>query len=230
MDINNFKQFNSLGLDFGDNVLASVGEHIAVVCEILGARGYRIGGDEFVMVMKRSALDDLPDMSSIANLQTIEGLAKFANALLCTLGNDIRPITVRNTRVQPSLSIGLSFPSDSDESIMRVFGRANIALSIAKLEGKRQGHSFRIYDDSMSTGPQKGIELRQTCTHCGSTIQIVVHPDWTNTRPPEPLCPICTEPLKELELQTQDVTRSLDIVGPLFPDALPSSPSNHPSP
>lgn len=212
MDVNNFKRFNTESHEIGDAVLTTIGEHIGSFCDNTGAIGYRIGGDEFAVVMTVSAYDSFKKRFSEIFGTTPLLLSSFIEAFsefLGAMGGESRPVTVNGVRLRPTLSVGVAPSLDSDDDCPRVADRAGIALSVAKQDGKRQGHCFKVYDDSMKQGPKLGQSLRQTCTGCGSTITLEVHPD--KACPPAPPCPICQRPLEEMVLEMHGQ------VGPTFP-------------
>ena len=113
MDVDKFKEFNdSEGHQMGDTVLKSLGEVINVCIRKDVDAGFRYGGDEFVIVMPDTGMDQAKVCAE--RIQKQFGAFKFG---------------------QTSLSIGITEaePDDDEKSFVR---RADFAMYRSKKRGK----------------------------------------------------------------------------------------------
>lgn len=120
IDIDNFKSVNdNNGHIFGDNVICEFAAKLHSICgknnNIVG----RVGGDEFMILVKNSLLSDV---------------IRIANTISCTF----RKICIGDICSNVSCSIGIScYPSDSRD-FMKLYEYADIALYHSKQLGKNR--------------------------------------------------------------------------------------------
>ena len=136
IDLDHFKHINDLaGHDIGDYILQQVAQRLSGVAEqlpnMIGKSGsvllYRIGGDEFVMI--------LPGYDDDASLQL---LAEQVEQVLQP------PISVMAQRFNVSASIGITrFPEQAD-NLTDLVKQADIAMYEAKRTGRRQHKFFNL--------------------------------------------------------------------------------------
>lgn len=131
VDLDNFKLVNdSLGHSVGDGLLVALGQRLPQCLEGLSlpapAQVYRIGGDEFTVL--------LPQVSS---LQICE---QAAVALLAALG---QPFHIQGKEIFTSVSIGIVLTQETQSTPEQVLQRADVALHSAKHSGKSQ---FAVFD------------------------------------------------------------------------------------
>jgi diguanylate cyclase (GGDEF)-like protein len=142
IDLDDFKQVNDkYGHMFGDVVLvqtAKILEELFRPEDIVG----RIGGDEFMVLMKGAA-----DLSLVAQL------CRKLNESLLTMFVDQLPMC------KPSCSIGIAQFPDHANSYFDLFSCADRALYYAKVNGKQQYVVFDSSNDSITNG---GSALRYT--------------------------------------------------------------------
>lgn len=137
LDIVNFKQVNDgMGHFCGDQLLVQIGQRIRSLLE-KGDFIARIGGDEFIVIVPhREELD-------------IKHAAKKINQELHP------PFSVDGFELTTSASIGISqFPShglDAEQMIN--------AADIAMYWAKKSGRQFAIYNDKMSQGARRKLEI-----------------------------------------------------------------------
>ena len=139
VDLDRFKGINdSLGHEYGDNILKVVAKrmlNIAAKSDTVG----RIGGDEFVIVMK--------------NVTDFEHVSSFIAQLVALIEE---PITVRNEILRVSCSIGVStYPNDGIEptDLLRF---ADVAMYSAKNDPV---NSFRFFTESMNARAKYRLSL-----------------------------------------------------------------------
>jgi diguanylate cyclase (GGDEF)-like protein len=134
LDLDRFKQMNdSLGHLFGDFVLSQVAERlIRSIPE--GAMAARIGGDEFIVILKQQS-----------------GKAEVKATALRILDTVGAPLNLDGTEVYPRASLGISmFPEDGEDAVT-LQRRADLALYRAKSRGKNRYEFFsREIGDSVA--------------------------------------------------------------------------------
>jgi diguanylate cyclase (GGDEF)-like protein/PAS domain S-box-containing protein len=131
MDLDGFKAVNDThGHDLGDKLLVELSKRMKEALRE-GDTLARIGGDEFIAIM--------------VDLESIEGCKPVLERLLKTTAE---PVTVDDTVVQVSLSIGVTlYPQDGvdGDQLMR---HADQAMYIAKQAGKNRYQLFDAAQDS----------------------------------------------------------------------------------
>ncbi len=121
LDLDNFKTINdSLGHEFGDRVLMSIGERLRTVNAECGFRA-RLGGDEFTVVC-----EDAQCIADVAGLA-----AKFISAFH-------QPLNVAGRELLVSVSIGASVFPDHASNAEELLRAADAALFKAKELGRNQ--------------------------------------------------------------------------------------------
>jgi diguanylate cyclase (GGDEF)-like protein len=149
-DIDDFKQTNDThGHAYGDSVLAEYARLMKMI--LPEARAFRIGGDEFALVIADRGLEDaLPDMQRILSLVSV---------------------ALDGVSVSIGLSSDLALPVGPDE----LRQMADVALYAAKHRGKNQ---IVIYDDSLDrerrNAAEQAAELDRTLN--AGEVQVVFQP------------------------------------------------------
>lgn len=127
IDIDDFKSVNdTFGHLFGDMVIENVAAAISTTfrkSDIVG----RIGGDEFLVLMKNTG----------------KRIAEIKARDLCKTVK--RTYTNESKQIEVSCSIGLAYFADDASNYEDLFGKADIAMYNAKLEGK---NSVAVYDEN----------------------------------------------------------------------------------
>jgi diguanylate cyclase (GGDEF)-like protein len=131
LDLDNFKLVNdSLGHSCGDKLLVKAGQRLEQCLGALGlpapAQVYRIGGDEFTVL--------LPQVPSLHICE------QTAVALLAAMR---QPFYLGDEEIFTSISIGMVLTQDPQSSPEQVLQRADVALHSAKHSGKSQ---FAVFD------------------------------------------------------------------------------------
>jgi diguanylate cyclase (GGDEF)-like protein/PAS domain S-box-containing protein len=124
VDIDNLKTLNdTLGHHTGDLLLQKVAQRIAA-CSHDVDTVCRLGGDEFVVI-----LDDLSDVAEEAATQA----KATAEQILTSIR---RPCLLENREYLTSASMGVTVFGDRDKSADQILQQADIALHLAKAEGR----------------------------------------------------------------------------------------------
>ncbi len=141
VDLDNFKQINdSLGHDVGDRVLQLIAGRMAGLLQP-GARAYRFGGDEFVIVCPCPECFAEPRRYGVLASRLLAGT---------TLTNGVE-ITL-------SGSVGVArFPADGDdaETVLRA---SDIAMYAAKTRGK---NSVVVFDPALRSASERRMRVEQ---------------------------------------------------------------------
>lgn len=155
LDLDRFKNINdSLGHDFGDQVLREVAERLK-----LSLRGSdtvaRLGGDEFVVILE--AMDD------------IRAVTVVARNILRSMGRVFR-IEQHDLFVTTSIGISL-FPNDAEDaaSLMKY---ADVAMYRAKDEGR---NNFQFYRPEMNARTRELLVLESNLRRAMSEQQLLVY-------------------------------------------------------
>ena len=151
VDLDEFKGINdTLGHAAGDQVLVRAAEVLRSVTEG-DAFAARVGGDEFVVILRGSE-EDL-------------NLPGICQRLLLTLS---QPLAVEGRQITCSASIGLA--TTGREDVMDLSARADFALYRAKENGRGR---FELFTGAMKTGMDLARELAddlQRAVHTGEII------------------------------------------------------------
>jgi diguanylate cyclase (GGDEF)-like protein/PAS domain S-box-containing protein len=139
IDLDNFKLVNdSLGHHAGDTLLGEIARRL-VKCTRPGDTVARLGGDEFTVL-----LEDLtsPDEAKQVAERILESLSM--------------PVTLDETEVFASASIGIAFATDSDQTSEGLMKIADTTMYHAKANGKS---SYAVYEASMNDAATERMEL-----------------------------------------------------------------------
>lgn len=131
LDLDNFKLVNdSLGHSSGDKLLVKAGQRLEQCLSNLNlpasAQVYRIGGDEFTVLLPQ--------------VQSLQLCEQTAAALLTTIR---QPFYLEGEEIFTSISIGIVLTQDPHSTPEQVLQRADVALHSAKHSGKGQ---FAVFD------------------------------------------------------------------------------------
>ncbi|MFT7235853.1 MAG: diguanylate cyclase (GGDEF)-like protein/PAS domain S-box-containing protein, partial [Methylophagaceae bacterium] len=131
LDLDGFKAVNDThDHHVGDELLIIVSQRMtAALCE--GDTLARIGGDEFVAVIKN--LDKIEDSEPV-----LERLLRAA----------AEPVTVGDAVMQVSVSIGVTFYPQDDVDADLLIRHADQAMHVAKQAGKNRYHLFDVAQDN----------------------------------------------------------------------------------
>ncbi|RUO30574.1 bifunctional diguanylate cyclase/phosphodiesterase [Aliidiomarina sedimenti] len=141
IDLDHFKQVNdSLGHDLGDQLLITIAERLS---NRLRERDIvaRIGGDEFILVLK-----DVDDLETCMNL---------ANQLQQTL---TQPVELDGHHIHMHASIGIAMYPEDGEDVMTLIKHADVAMYSAKSAGR---NTSAFFDASMQRSAESQLKLSE---------------------------------------------------------------------
>ena len=145
MDLDRFKNVNdSLGHTIGDKLLMQTAERLSMIIRP-GDTVARLGGDEFALLL--------------ADVHTLSQVTHVADRILedCS-----KHVIIDGNEISTSVSIGITMGTDRYESAHEVLRDADIAMYLAKSEGKA---CYQIFDREMHQRVVKlqrlEVELRQ---------------------------------------------------------------------
>ncbi len=141
VDLDNFKNINdSVGHDFGDNVLCEVADRLKMIQDRNDFIA-RMGGDEFIIILK--------------NYGTIDNLTHSVKKYSDVISNRF---VVNNNYFYISASIGISlFPQDSEDP-SEIFRYADAAMYYSK---NHNDVSISMYNRSMTEKIENNVALEQ---------------------------------------------------------------------
>ncbi len=162
VDLDAFKNINdALGHEYGDRLLQAIAKRLmsALRREDWIAREpnlvARQGGDEFTILLQ--------------GLTTVEDIIRIAERLLSEIA---QPLTVGNSTVHVTASIGITvFPFD-DAAIEELLRNADVAMYKAKDGG---GNTFAFYDAAMSARIHERREIEEGLRRAIDEDQLVLH-------------------------------------------------------
>jgi diguanylate cyclase (GGDEF)-like protein/PAS domain S-box-containing protein len=145
MDLDRFKNVNdSLGHAIGDKLLVQTAERLTSIIRP-GDTVARLGGDEFALLL--------------ADVFTLSQVTHIADRIL---EDCAKPVIIDGNEISTSVSIGITMGTDRYESAHEVLRDADIAMYLAKSEGKA---CYQIFDREMHQRVVKlqrlEVELRQ---------------------------------------------------------------------
>jgi diguanylate cyclase (GGDEF)-like protein len=141
LDIDRFKQVNdSLGHLVGDAVLAQIAARL-IQSIPPGAMAARIGGDEFMVILKHQADKD--------------DVEQAARRIIDEVGV---PLTAAGSELYPHVSLGISmFPQDGEDAVT-LQRRADLALYRAKSRGKNR---YEFFSQEIGDSVANAIAMEQ---------------------------------------------------------------------
>jgi diguanylate cyclase (GGDEF)-like protein len=129
LDLDRFKVVNdTLGHPVGDGLLCAVARRLVIACRATDTVA-RLGGDEFAIVL--------------AGLRTPEHAAMLADRILESFR---QPFEVDGNRIVVAISIGIAIASDASIASETLLKNADIALYIAKSQGRG---TYRFFQSDM---------------------------------------------------------------------------------
>ncbi|NMP14763.1 EAL domain-containing protein [Thalassotalea sp. Y01] len=144
-DLDNFKKINdSLSHQVGDVLLCKVTERIATINGIKDTF-YRLGGDEFSLVLKGN--NDIHNITSVAD------------EILSTI---VEPYSIQNNEISLSCSIGIALYPDDGNNTHELLKNADTAMYHAKDEG---GDCYQFFNDSMNKQAVKRLQIENLIRH-----------------------------------------------------------------
>lgn len=155
LDLDDFKTVNdSLGHAAGDALLRSVGERLVGVLRE-GDTAARFGGDEFAVLLEEGAGPD-------PALEVAERIREVLAA----------PLVVEGTEVFLRASIGVAVAQGHGESVDALLGDADVAMYIAKENGKGQ---CRLFEPSMQESAFRRLALKGDLQRAIERDEFVLH-------------------------------------------------------
>lgn len=155
VDIDEFKDINdSLGHDFGDELLISIAERIKQMLSF-GDVAARIGGDEFAIIVERSHGES----------QVME----LAEGLMADLATSF---TIDGREISITTSAGIVFDHDRASNAEFMLRNADTAMYRAKQLGKRQ---IVVFEPYMHTASFDRLELRADLARAVAHNQFVAY-------------------------------------------------------
>ena len=155
LDLDDFKRVNdSLGHAAGDDLLREVSVRLRSVLRPADLAA-RLGGDEFAVV-----LDDV---------RNDDDAMHAAERVLLALS---APISVADRTVTVRASIGVALASGTDWSADELLRNADVAMYIAKSQGKA---CVRVFEASMHDALVERLELETTLEQAVDRAELVLH-------------------------------------------------------
>ena len=147
IDLDDFKHINDgLGHQYGDVLLKAISHSLQTIAGI-EANCYRMGGDEFIIIVNHHQYNRLNDiLDEIRNIFS-------------------RPWFLKGADYYCTMSMGVvRFPNDGD-NVQELIKKADIALYEAKKSGKNR---IEFYDDNVETTSFKRLDLEKNMRHATS--------------------------------------------------------------
>ena len=139
LDLDNFKQVNDgLGHQYGDMLLQEIAGAIQSIPQIANCC-YRMGGDEFVIIIKPEYFGEITEIVDIISKRFNE------------------PWKLLNVEYYCTMSMGLAIYPEHAVTVSDVIKKADYAMYEAKKEGKNR---YRWYTDKDDTDKQKQGEFQ----------------------------------------------------------------------
>ncbi|MCV6590051.1 MAG: EAL domain-containing protein, partial [Marinobacterium sp.] len=140
VDLDHFKTINdTLGHQAGDDVLCQVTQRMQTILPEQ-AQLFRLGGDEFSILLEAIDLNDI--------IHAVEAL----------LEQLIRPLEFEDSHFTLSGSIGITFGAAGQSSASVLLKQADMAMYKAKHSGR---NTFSVFDENMDYMMQRHVELEQ---------------------------------------------------------------------
>lgn len=157
LDLDRFKLINdSLGHLTGDHLLVELAARWA---QNLSDKAtlYRMGGDEFILLMQ---------------LQTPDNQQPALELAQKVLDSTAQTLPVDGLQLQVTASIGLAFSPQQGQDFNSLIRNADTALHQAKAKGKNR---YQIYQSSQTDATQLSFELEQELRLAINTPQLLLH-------------------------------------------------------
>jgi diguanylate cyclase (GGDEF)-like protein/PAS domain S-box-containing protein len=139
LDMDNFKKINdSLGHQTGDILIKQIAKRLQRITG-KNATCYRLGGDEFSILMEDNA--------------DIHTVTHYAQSLLDTLS---RPFIINKQEFVLGASIGIAFYPDDGESPQEMLKNADTAMYFAKNNG---GNSYQFFSGEMNQNAVRQLQI-----------------------------------------------------------------------
>lgn len=141
VDVDQFKKVNvSYGQSAGDALIQMIAERVQS-CLLPHQRLARIGGNEFAVVLHNPV--GSVDAEAVMRCElVVSAMAK--------------PFLLGRNAVKMNVSLGLAIKADNEISVDNLFGQADMAMRVAKLE---RGNTWQRYTFDMTNDAQKELKL-----------------------------------------------------------------------
>lgn len=157
LDLDRFKLINdSLGHLTGDHLLMELAARWVQDLDE-SATLYRMGGDEFILLMQ---------------LQTADNHQPALEMAQKILGSTQQSLPVDSLQLQVTASIGIAFSPQQGQDFNSLVRNADTALHQAKAKGKNR---YQIYQSSQTDATQLNFELEQDLRLAINTPQLLLH-------------------------------------------------------
>jgi diguanylate cyclase (GGDEF)-like protein len=136
IDLDGFKAVNDTwGHQAGDAHLLAIGERLAAACRDVGARAFRLAGDEFVVLLPSAEAAETAETAGDPRASAM-AVVRDVRAVVAALAvpQDLKLDEHRSVTLVPSASAGIAVP-ESGDGFSDVLRRADIALYNAKRYG-----------------------------------------------------------------------------------------------
>jgi diguanylate cyclase (GGDEF)-like protein len=164
--LDRFRQINdTLGQASGDAVLKGVAERLekraaisqeeAIPGESYRATPYRVGGDEFTLLLTGS--------------NAVEAAPRIGRQLLSVMAD---PFSLKDQDLFASCSIGIAIHPNDGEDVDTLLANAGVAMSHAKQRG---GNRFEYYDESLNARSLERLSLENDLRRALARGEISLH-------------------------------------------------------